>query len=207
MRISKVYKLAFVSTPKAGSHSGWKIMEDNFPISDKAMHNNIVPSYAVDYNAFTIVRNPFERAVSLWNSVLWAHTSNVGKQNINLKYRRIFMQKVGSDTFEDFCKFLASDKVSIKKANSDFYIKLLINQYDYHSKTNLNNLTYLKLENIERELPEYIYKNTKKTISIIPHELKRKHNNWADLNVNNCREDIIKWAEKDFEIYGYKPNY
>ena len=204
MRISKKYELIFLSTPKAGSHTGWKLMEDNFsPIVVSNMHYNIVPTQYINYNAFTIVRNPYDRAVSLWNSLLWAHlTAKPNKMHIAKRYRKVFLDKVKSDKFEDFTEWLAKSR----QINSDFYTKFEMSQTKYHSTSNIK-CKYFQLENINNTLPKYLLEKTGVQISSIPCELKRKHESWHELKTDKARDNIIRWAEKDFESYGYDIDY
>lgn len=202
MRISDKYKLIFVSTPKSGSHTGWKLMEENFPINNSSMHNNIVPENKTNYNAFTFVRNPYERAVALWHSVLWTHLSkNKKQQQIGQRYRKEFMKRVGADDFSSFCKYLASLD---RNKPGDFYRHLIKSQTHYHSVTNLKNLKYFKIENIKEELPKYLLDVTGIKIKEIPHELKRNHETWKDLYTEENKSNIIKWAEEDFTLYKYE---
>lgn len=196
MRISEKYKLIFLSTPKSGSHTGWKIMEDNFPITIKKMHINIVDARYKDFDAFSIVRNPYERAAALWHSLLHGDPSKKDR------YRKIYLRKIGSDTFEAFTKWLASDEVSVKKS-ADFYIKLAISQTEYHSTCNLNSVTYHKVENLNESLPKYLFEKTGKQVKTVPHEHKRKHLSWDKLYTPENKKHIIEWAEKDFIAYNY----
>ena len=202
MRISKDYELVFVSTPKSGSHTGWKIMDDNFPISAAGMHNNIVPTYAVNYNAFTFVRNPYDRAVSLWNSLFFAENSCKTKKEITIaqRYRRMFLSYINSDNFDSFCDYLA--KKQYHKISNKFYKKFLLTQSEYHSTSNLKYIQPIQLEN--NNVVDYIFEKTGIKINYIPHELKRDHATWDNLYSNENKENILKWAKEDFKLYGYE---
>lgn len=196
MRISKKYNLIFVSTPKCGSHTGWKIMENYFPpINYIGMHKKIVPPECVKYNAFTFVRHPFDRAVSLWHSMLHGHP--VPEED---KYRKIFLGRMGknSDSFEDFCKHL----VTTRHNYNDFYSNFEKTIYEHNSQTNIEFLNIFKLENIT-ELISYLKIATGITIEI-PYEHKREHRQWDEIKTPKAREYLLNWAEKDFETYGYE---
>lgn len=198
MRICQEYNLVFVSTPKSGSHTGWKLMDENFSINKKGMHCNIVPQFATNYNAFTIIRNPYDRAVSVWNSLINAGLTE--KFAVPKKDREFMLNVLKSDKFDIFCRFLANNK----KPLPEHYKWLTEPQTRYHSKTNLKNLIFFKLEELNK-LEQWLFEVTNVTIKRIPHELKREHKSWEELMTEENKVNIEKWAKEDFTNFKYSP--
>jgi len=200
MRVSDKHKLIFFSTPKCGSHTGWKLMEKNFwaqKIKGTGMHTNVVPAKYKEYSAFTFTRNPYERAISQWNAVLKAPLIEGDFRG----YRQQFLKLVGSDDFTKFCRWLSS--VNWEKNPTNLRGNLMYPQYILHDRSNLVNKTFIKLENIESDLPRYLKEITGKEISVIPYELKRDHPTWEELKTPETEELIRKWAKEDFKRYEY----
>lgn len=200
MRISCKYELIFVSTPKCGSHTGWAIMDKYFrPIDCSGMHQKRVPSDYINYEAFTFTRHPFDRAVSLWHSMLHGHP--IPSKD---RYRKVFLQRMEgkSDSFEDFCLHL----ITTRNNYNDFYSNFEENIFEHNQKTNLKNLNYFKLEELYKTLPKFIKEKTNKDI-IIPHEHKREHKTWDKIKTPSAHKYLLKWAGKDFEIYNYDSSY
>jgi len=200
MRINIDNKLVFVSTPKCGSHTGWKLMETYFrPIRHSKTHEKRVPIECIEYTAFTFTRHPFDRAVSLWHSMLHGHPDP--KED---KYRKIFLRRMKNtgDSFEDFCKHL----ISTRHLYNDFYSNFEKSIFEHNSMTNLKYLNYFKLEEINKTLPPFLKKETGIDI-VVPYEHARKHRKWDEVKTPKSYEYLLQWAERDFENYKYDSKY
>jgi len=194
MRISHEHKLIFFSTPKCGSHTGWEIMEKYFNAKRTGtIHLGVVPEKYRNYLAFTFVRNPYERAIAIWNSLLEFPKTD----NDERGYRRQFMSYIGSDTFEDFCEWLASTGGVTDRA------RITWPQWKIHALSNIKNINYFKLEELQENLKPFLYLNTGVSIGTFPHNLKRKHPTWKEIQTPKLKQLINKWAGKDFDRYGY----
>jgi len=78
MRASKKHNFLFVSSPKCGTITFYNLLERVFGASRVGcgFHANVVPEEHKDLFRWTITRNPYERAVSLWWSAVRLHDSD-----------------------------------------------------------------------------------------------------------------------------------
>ena len=78
MRISERHKFVFVSTPKAATMSMYWVLRHTLDpkLRRKGMHGSIVPERYLDYFTWTVVRNPYTRAISAW----WHMTGSGSKR-------------------------------------------------------------------------------------------------------------------------------
>ena len=71
MRVSNVHRFVFVNSPRAGSHSLHNLIDTHwggFTISDE--HHEVYatcPEEYRDYFSWTVVRDPYERMISVWH--------------------------------------------------------------------------------------------------------------------------------------------
>lgn len=180
MIISHGYKLIFVTTPKSGSHTGFKLMEDNFGASARFNHNTHIPSVYKNYTSFTFVRNPYERFCSLYHACVINDVKH-------------FVPDTARESILNYAKWLA---LSAKK---HIYIRkdLMAPQYVWHRTSTIKH--YIQIENpnkfFEWFCPDIIID--------IPHELKRKHLTWNDVKTDDLLHYVNLWAGDDFIKYGY----
>ena len=68
MRVSTRHKFVYISTPKACTHTVYEILRKHYSqgLLELAFHSTVIPDKYRDYFRWTIVRNPYSRAVSLW---------------------------------------------------------------------------------------------------------------------------------------------
>lgn len=70
MIVSKKLRFVFVTTPKCATHTMLAALTGppfHAALAPGGTHNNRVPSRWADYFIWSIVRNPYARAVSLWS--------------------------------------------------------------------------------------------------------------------------------------------
>src|SRR3972149_1265346 len=100
MRISTRYEFVYISTPKAGTHTIYNVLAEHFAegLRGQGCHENQIPKEFKDYFRWTVSRNPYTRAVSLWWSACRLHTED--------HYR--FRARCGApDNFTKFIVWLA----------------------------------------------------------------------------------------------------
>lgn len=194
MRISYTHKIIFVSNPKTGSHTGFKLMEENFngrPLG--GFHNVVVPTENLDYKTFTFVRDPYDRAVSIWNSVLNKEGSNL---QVPKRDQRDFTKAIGSTDFKSFCLWIKDyPKVNHKHIACE-------PQFSHLRKCNVP-LYYIKMENMLSGLNSFLSINNIPVLYSIPHELHRPHKSFWELGDQECLDAINIWADEDFNIFKY----
>ena len=195
MRISHKHKIIFVSVPKTGTHTGIKLMEESFDApKGPAMHAVKVPPLYLTYQAFTFVRNPYDRAVSIWNSVL--NMSN-DHRAVPVRDRKNFLQAIGSDDFKEFCKWLKNwPNVKLKHMACR-------TQAEHLADCNVP-LFYVRTEHMLEDLNRFLKLNNVPRLTKVPHELKRPHKTFWELGDQECLEAINQWAINDFKYGPYK---
>lgn len=170
----------FISTPKSGSHTGFRLMEDYFKADKTSFnHNKVVPTMCKNYFKFSFVRDPYERFCALYHACV-------------INDRKPFIPKK-VQTIVQYAKWMAN----IKLNNSYPRIDLCAPQYVWHLKTNVDK--FIKIEEAEKVFNElYPELNIK-----MPHELKRKHLIWEDVKNKELQLYVDIWAQIDSILYGY----
>ncbi|HUU30909.1 MAG TPA: sulfotransferase family 2 domain-containing protein [Phycisphaerae bacterium] len=74
MIIMHPHQMVFIGTPKAACNAMYAWLERNLDGLRESFHRRDVPDEAKDYWRFTVVRNPYARAVSMW----WSLTGQGG---------------------------------------------------------------------------------------------------------------------------------
>jgi hypothetical protein len=102
VRVSEKHKYVFVSTPKAASQSLYRVLGEWYgPVRGYGMHGVKVPKQFKDYFTWTVVRNPYTRAISQW----W-HSVGSGSRRPNGK-KHIPELELGMP-FPDYIQWLTS---------------------------------------------------------------------------------------------------
>lgn len=193
MILSRSYKYVFISTPKTGSHSFFNLLEKEFDGERQwpDFHRTEMPSKTNGYTIFSTVRNPYERLVALWNSLLFS--------NDKFNYRETWLAALRSDDFTIFCKFAAKHKNDIEYNSTVNMPRLMIPQHRWYKKMP-DNVIPLHIENIDEEFHQLDFVDKRVTI---PHALKRNHSSWDDLKTEEIIHYANEWAGDDFEKFGY----
>jgi len=178
--ISDKHKLIFITTPKSGSHTGFKLMEDYFEGEAKFNHSLKIPRKYKTYKSFTFVRNPYERFCALYHACV----INDRKTFVPTKARNLL----------GYAKWMAS----IAKIQAFPRVDLCAAQHIWHKNSKLDE--YVQIENAANTInlwyPELDIH--------FPHELKREHPVWKDIVTATLKYYVDIWAGKDFKLYGYK---
>jgi len=178
--ISDTHKLVFITTPKSGSHTGFKLMTDYFNASAGFNHNLKVPNICKNYRIFTFVRNPYERFCSLYHACV----INDEKKFVPSKAKRSIL---------DYAIWLAKCK------RTEMYprIDLCAPQHIWHRTSSVK-------EFIQIEKAQEFFNNLFPELNIkIPHELKREHPTWDNVITDTLKYYVDIWAGRDFYLYGY----
>ena len=194
MILSRKNKYVFISTPKTGTHSFYKLLQDEFDGERLKgnYHRTEMPDNADEYLVFSTVRNPYDRLVAIWNSVLHA-------KNERNNYRDEWLATLRKDDFLTFAKFAAKyrNDIEYRPVRSPY---LLMPQCRWYNKMP-EGVTPLHLENISVEFHSLPFVN--KEVEI-PHMLKRDHASWDEIKTDEITSFVNEWAGEDFEKFGYE---
>jgi hypothetical protein len=180
--ISNKYKLIFISTPKSGSHTGFKLMQDYFEAENTSFnHNTVIPNNIRNYHSFTFVRNPYDRFCALYHACVINHF-------------KPFVPKSAKTSPLTYAKWYAK----LTKAGRYPRVDLCAAQWVWHKKSRVKEYIH-----IEEAQEVFNNKYSEKNI-IMPHELKRNHIIWNEIKTDELIYYVNLWAGKDFQLYGYK---
>lgn len=196
MIISEKNKYVYVSVMKAGTHSMYNLLKSKFKgkhyprefgnnSGAGPYHSNIIPKEYLNYYKFTVVRNPYSRAISAWNVCV-----NVDPYKVN--YSGILKNK----TFLEFAKWLT---VFINPGRAGYVVQPIYKWLEASCEFD----KILHLENINEEIKNLPFVNLTLEIKV-PNLLDRTDKeNWKQHYTQEIADLVYEWAKKDFELYGY----
>jgi hypothetical protein len=133
MIVSEKHKVIFVAIPKTATRSIYNSLINNFDGKQLNDHQKIIPIKYQSYYSFTVIRNPYDRAVSIW----W---STCKRNNDKRKYISKYLKD--DNTFLNFCKNL--DKID------GIENRVVTNkQINWINNNNINK--FIKFENLNNE--------------------------------------------------------
>ena len=170
----------FISTPKCATHSLYYVLQEYFGGRRiKPYHRREVPESHADRFRFTVVRNPYSRAVCMW----WIITNSQ-------RYHENYKWYVRSTSFEAYLKWAMS------KSNGVRRLKILTwTQSQWHPEP----INYIKLESLQNDFNKLPFVNKKIEM---PKLLKRTPNNLKVLTAVT-RELIKELCSEDFRRFDY----
>ncbi len=202
MRISKSHHFVYISTPKACTHSIYRILEEHYAegLMKRGFHDTHVPKAYLLYYRWTVCRNPYTRAVSLW----WS-----GCRLAHLDQYR-FRQRCGAvDDFARFLTWLACTKPEERR-----HEPLMMNQTEWLKR--VEPIAALQMERLNEELPKLHFWKPGITIprlntteeKVKDQEQREGHTivrpSHRELyESERARLALMRWAEPDFERFGY----
>lgn len=196
MILSHDHKFVFISTPKTGSHTFFTLLTNDYFHGERLgplYHRRDMPEDVDGYTVFSTCRNPYERAVALWHSVL-----HIEKED---RYRKTWLSVLDDDSFLSFCRYLAQRRMDIETIRGGPRLPMIaVPQWRWYQGMPGDTIP-LHLENFEEEfnaLP-FITEHHQ-----IPHVLKREHASFDELKTPEITDCINHWAEHDFKRFGYK---
>jgi len=187
MIVSKKHEFIFVAIPKTGTRTIYSILKGQYEGQKVKEHHPDVPEKFKDFFKFTIVRNPYERAVSLW----W---STCKRDN-----RRPYTDIIGSSEILDFFTWL--NKPNQNRGTGS---EILRTQALYLKKTKFDKILYTEsLEADFKSIPMFSkvghFPNMNSTQVVQPNNpLARK--NWMHYMTPAVIKQIEKYYAEDFEM-------
>lgn len=153
-----------------------------------------------DLYIFTVVRNPWERMLSMY---LFYHPSNYNAMEFFSGNNEI------DNDFNAWIKWIYSDKFPIVRIHSDVNIVkyCFSNQLNWISKSNgeiYDNVKILRFENLKREL-HYMFTNIMK-LNIIDLDTKvhpTKHKHYTEYYNDDTRDLVAKHYSRDIDYFNY----
>ncbi|HET6442542.1 MAG TPA: hypothetical protein VFH53_09210 [Phycisphaerae bacterium] len=190
MIVSKARKFCFVSTPKCGTNSLYAVLQAAFVgvRQPPGFHRNTIPAGARGLFRWTVVRNPFARAVSIW----WSTVKNPKNRRVA---RAELLKAKGRDDLEAFMEWILEGP-----AESLARRCLRQNMTDWLRPAEPFQAV-LHLERLEQEVLELPFW---KPVPL-PH-LNRSDGRppWRTFITSRARDLVLAWAGEDFERFGYE---
>jgi hypothetical protein len=193
----------FISTPKACTHSIYKILDEHYSdgLLEAGFHNNQIPPAYKDYYKWTVVRNPFTRAVSIWWSACrLAHLDQY-------KFREL---SGGQYDFTKFITWLAGQPLEFRQKDP-----LMLNQCEWLKSIPLP-MHFLYLENLASDLKRLPFwkegieiEQLNTTDEKIDAQSMSENRQIEKPSIQELYKDqaaidaVLKWAEPDFEWLDY----
>jgi len=195
MRVSEKHGFCFVSTPKNCTITFYDVLEKFYGAirAGSGFHCNQVPEKYKGLFRWTVCRNPYERAVSLWWSAVRLHKSD--------GYG--FVKGCGAnDDFVRFMEWLADTKPRFD---------LMFNQSDWQRPAEPFDAV-LRMEDIENEvfgLPFWL-----PPVPVLPvlnttsekqdaHKIEKRPSWRTFYEDKRAVAAVQQWAGEDFERFGY----
>lgn len=203
MRINVIHKFVYISTPKACTHTVYQMLNDHYSegLKEYGFHNTVLQHRYWNYFKWTVVRNPFSRAVSLWWSGCRLHAPD------------IYGFRKGCGAIDNFTKFVVwLSETSLEERGKE---PLMMNQSEWlqpvepieaihmeHLRLELNQL--LPFWKSDIDIPRLNTTDQK----INDHEKENgeaiKRPPWPTFYKDKTAYDaVLKWAGSDFERFGY----
>jgi hypothetical protein len=182
MIISDVLKYLFVSNSKACTHTMYSHLVEHYDgarLYGTGYDYHCVPQCSYpDHHVWTIVRNPYSRAVAIW----W---------NAPQKERVSFV---------DFCKWLAS-RVWDSKPQSN----ILPPQAERMAGIRFDSILHLENLNADFKLLPFVPSFASSLPQMNASDYG-DYRNWYD-DAGRAAESVRQWASVDFDVYSYSRNF
>ena len=126
---------------------------------------------------FTVARNPFDRAISMWKHESWVHIKS----------------------FREFCNEIISERPKTDMQMwhiQDFYSHLFNNHIFLLDHV-------IRFENLQEDF-NTVCDKIEIPRQQLPHKNKSKHKHYAEYYDDETREIVAKKYAKDIEYFGYK---
>lgn len=199
MIVSDEHKFVYVSTPKSGTHTMFRYLEEEWEgvRQDGAFHRLQVPPECREYFVFTTVRNPFPRAVSCWWHLLFRDP-----------YRTLWRPRIGTFDFVEFCRFLVAGEIPSVRGDV-----VCMSQHEWLLR--VRPAAVLHLETLEAEFLRLPFVTAAGVEAVnIPRRRSNDeraeisdYGNWREIMTDPAADLIRQWACGDFEQFGYSRDW
>jgi len=200
MIISNKNKYVYVATPKSGTHTMYQILAEyhqGYRIDKHSFHSVAIPGKARKYLIFTVVRNPYARMVSAWNSLTKVQP-----------YKYIYLPLLSGPGFPDFAKWVCdSPDLGLQGAVTYRPQVEWVKRMHYADGSHIfdwkADLKRLKLEDIDTEIKMLPFWPNRTCDYKIPVILQRTLNDWRDCYTDELAARVFDYLQADFEAFGY----
>jgi hypothetical protein len=202
MWVNSQKEYVFVSTPKSGTNTMYDILKAQGGrkygqppgVEPKStLHRNVLDPSWNDYYKFTVVRNPFSRAVAAWWHLI------VKKDEGGAKRRgfQISMNKaMGGDSFQHFTAFLL-----FRHDVPDRAI-MFDSQHEWHNNIQFDKV--LKLEDLQTGLNDIPLLDGASVANKQKNSfVKERKKPWKDYYTAADVENVVKGWNDDFTQFDY----
>lgn len=194
MIISKALQYVYIGIPRTGSKSMNTWLMDNYQGEWFGNHHDWrVPDFAKDYLIFTIVRNPYDRAVSGYFGLPW----NDSAPHEALR-EHVPMPAKSSNPLTTIIAEAMVRTAAMPEAEGD------MNQAPFVRKAHVSLVLYFeRLPYALKELP-FVYENA---MAPFPHMLERgirPSGDFFDLFSTDDEAHYWAYAREDFDAFGYQ---
>ena len=178
MMILRPHEAVIVSTPRAGTHTMYAVAGRHGGQRFGEFHETAVPSEAAGWRRITTCRNPYTRALSIWE---WATV-------IRQRRQETVASIVGAD-------FTACTRWLLTRQSRRWYAAWP--QVAWHARFGPHDV--LRLERLAEGLALLPWYDG----GPVPRECRGKHPPLSAVLTDDARLNILAWAEADFAAYGY----
>lgn len=188
MLVSQSRQLVFVSTPKCATNTIYDVLTRLFGDAQYVQpqfHNRHVPPRYQGYFTFSVVRNPYARAVSLWYST-----------TVNPDNRRYCYRAIGTTDFTTFLRYLLTRPVALVKRHLDR------NQTDWLAPVRLD--AVLRLESLGTALRGLPFWPPGTALELPQLNASVGCPTWQSVMTAERITLINRWANDDFDRFGYR---
>lgn len=223
MRISHRYKLIFLATPRTGSTSIRKVLDDvsdiksininyineNFPFYHHISARELKEIFEkrgwnwFDYRKFCVVRNPFDRVVSLYHhsqKMKYNSFLNKLKKSQGIEYYKILFKynyrKLDPRKFEKYVMKLNPNKNRLAQSIKEFTC-------DSNGFSLIDDI--FKFENLQLELPNYLKRIGISSKSYqLPHLNSSQRKSYRKYYNKQTKNRVEKLYKYEIETFGYE---
>ncbi len=204
MVVSDKHKYIFASTPKAGTHSMYHLLEKYFdgtrvPNPNQyhhTIHTRNIPVQYKDYFKFTIVSNPFRRAIACWKPLAFYEPYRI---------KRGWLKELGGEEFVYYTRYIKKMSKSQKTPPKKYMIWSQSKLHDFMEYDRV-----LNLQNLQEEFNELPFvKEEIQTENVFSANKKEKphfyenEDDWKKEYNDECIQNVLEAWGNDFEKYGY----
>lgn len=199
------HRMVFVGTPKAACNSMYAWLERHLDGRREPFHQRDVPAEAGGYWRFTVVRNPYPRAVSMWWSMM-------GQGEAKEHPATRFVRREGGDTsLPSFLRWV------LRRAEDGYACENLpggwIGPQAFWLEPAEPLDAFLRLESLEKDLAVML-RDLRRFGDLVGqgnrlppvgrlNENRTEYGPWRRLMTNEVVELIDAWAQDDFDRFGY----